>query len=223
MDRVSEGRLAKMEDQNPTNEIKRKKIWTKKRIIIWVIVVLFLVALVIDVLCMGIFVEHMGGFDFRSVTILEDVLKEDQHVSFYIKDDIGIGIPFVLWFTLLRSPPYSMSLTIYDSTNSLDEIVLESANIHYEDGEKRNIELNWHKKLDSARVLSEITSEGEVYEPYRRLIDEKTPAFIERCKSCTVILEGYFIDAEGKRLVFKTNNHFEYEPPYWKIGGCPAF
>ena len=156
-----------MKKQNPPNVVKKKNIWKKTWIIIMLVVVMFLVARVINPL--GVYVEHMGGFDFTSISIFEDILEEEQHVSFYINDNYRTSIAFV-YFAFLKSPPYSMSLTIYDSTNSLDEIIIKTAYIHYDDGEKRNIELNWHKKLEVARVVSGMTSEGNINDPYSRLI-----------------------------------------------------
>ena len=181
-----------------------------------VIVVIFIVGLVINTLNWGTCFEHMGGFQFTVTYTFKDFVTEDDA---YIRIDDGHGpsfdIPFVFWVFCLERPPYDLYICINDKTNSLEKMVLETVLIDYGDGDNRKFELY----LDKEFVPSKhgVSRDAKIIYTPSMWLDEMLPAIVEESKSCTIRLKGFFVDSDGNKLPFETEDYFEYKPTYWRM------
>ena len=105
----------------------------------------------------------------------------------------------------MEKPPYDIEIGILDDSRRLVRMVVETLNIDYDDGDNRKFELKWDKKFDIS------------YKGSYLFLKENIPAIIERNKSCTVRLKGFFVDSAGNKIHFNTEHYFKYEPRHWKI------
>jgi hypothetical protein len=165
----------------------------------------------------------MGGFKFATARPFKDFVTEDNS---YIRigDGFGptFGIPLVFLVHFLESPPYDLYLDIDDETRSLTRMVLETVHVDYDDGDNRKFKLDLDKDFVPSKLS--VFQDGELIKiPVMRL-DEKLPAIVEKNKSCTIKLIGFFVDSAGNKIPFQTEDYFEYKPTYWRIyTGARAF
>ncbi len=192
---------------------------TRKIIIGAAAVALILCGLAYIVINRGICIEHGGGFSFAGTfSIFEDIFPE--HHSAYMRFNnrtrqVAI-IPYLFGLDLLGKPPYAISIYIGDESQAMRRMVVESVCVDYGAGDKKEFKLNWDREFTPSRILRAGDGGINISIP-TMMLDGTLPAVVEKNKSCSISLRGYFIDAAGNKVLFDTNNFVEYEPTYWRV------
>ena len=177
-----------------------------------IIITIVIVGFVINAFMWGTCFEHMGGFEHAVAYPFKDFVTEN-HAYIYTRNNPKptFGIPFVFWLYCLERPPYYLKITINDETRSLARMILESVHIDYGDGDTKKFELHWDKELVASKIHVTNASIPTMW------LEEKLPAILEKNKSCTIKLIGFFIDSTGNKMPFETEDHFKYETTYWRV------
>lgn len=190
----------------------------RRKIILIATIVFFLILLLIvnPLVFWGFCFDQDGGFESTSQSFLEQLFsgREDSYIR--IEDGTrSIGLPFFLIFCPLNAPSYHIDIFIEDEHHSMHKIAIETITIDYDDGEHSQKRVNYLKDFH-ASYYSRKQNEGKLSIPNMTL-DAKLYFAVSKSKSCTVKLNGYFIDSDEKKIPFESTNYFEYEPTSWRV------
>ena len=166
----------------------------------------------------GLCIEHAGGFTRGTKDIFEDldVFREDHDAYITIAGkENRFGIPFVIMVMTLDSPPYHIKLQLEDKTQTLRKMIIETVEVEYDDGEKMQNRVNVTKGFTAENASRWVNGKLKTY-PVMWL-DCKLSSVVEKNKSCTVKMEGFFINAAEEKIPFNTSTYFDYEPAYWRV------
>lgn len=194
----------------------------KYRIIksIAIIVLVLLVALIFNaILFWGIIFDCDGGFESSTThDVFKDIFTQIHATRMTLGEDPGnpiIGIPSVFWVYGIEPPPYVISLTIQDTSESFEKIFIESITIKYVDGQNIEYNVDWEREFESTPVFTSGNT-GLVRIPAMGF-SEKLPVKVGRRESCNISFVGYFVKKGGEKIPFDTTEYFEYEPKKWRI------
>lgn len=167
----------------------------------------------------GICIEHAGGFTRGSEKIFEDIDMFQENFDSYIGiegKENRFGIPFVIMVMTLDSPPYHIKLQLEDKTKTLRKMIIETVEVEYDDGEKMQKRVNVTKGFTAEETITWDKNQKVKRIPVMWL-DCKLSSVVEKNKSCTVKMEGFFINAAEEKIPFNTSTYFDYEPAYWRV------
>ena len=180
------------------------------------------VLLLINAYYMGVEVIQDGGFIIGQSDIFKDIFPRRE--ATFISIDGGryrdFTIPRVISVCLLTKPPYDINFKIQDESQSVTEMVIDSVVVEYEDETEEKIELSWKKDFKFWPTFSSMTNGSggvdSIYVPADG-IKGKLDRVVTKNQSCTIKLNGYFVDANDTKRPFSTSNYFEYEPTSWYV------
>lgn len=135
-----------------------------------------------------------------------------------LRDDyteFPICIPGVFYIYRVDPPPYDIRINVDDETESFEKIFMELISIEYTDGREIHHNVNWEGKFRSGSILYSMDSKN-VEIPAMRF-HGKLPVTVDRRKSCKIKFVGYFLNKEGDKILFDTEEYFQYETPEWRI------
>lgn len=190
-----------------------------------IIILLICVGLIINWFNMGVFFEHSGGFEWsHTYDIFNDIFPELHSAYIQIGDDYRFfGIKRVFWFLLLNKPPHAILIHIDDKTETMRWIVVKTITVDYGNNEIVSTELDRSEGFKVSQI-SEWIGDGKSKDFDVMTLDMRIPFGVEKNRSCTIKMNGYFIDSDKNKIPFETSNFFEYEPTYWRVyTGLGAF
>lgn len=167
----------------------------------------------------GICIEHYGGFNRAHEKIFEDIDMFQENFDSYIGiegKENTFGIPFVIMVMPLDSPPYHIKLQLRDKTQTLRKMIIETVEVEYDDGEKTQERVNVIEEFTAEEISMWDNNQKAKKIPVMWL-DCKLCSVVEKNKSCTVKMEGFFINAAEEKIPFNTSTYFDYEPVYWWV------
>ena len=195
----------------------------------WLIMIIALLVIGVSITYLysyrGICFEHTGGFQWaEDSTIFNDIFPERHSASISMVDvNRGFGIRRIFWFFLLAEPPHGILINIDDESKTMRWIVVKTVTVDYGNGNiySRNVDFEEGFKVSRTTKLDE---DGEDKDVPVMSLSAKIHAVVDKNKSCTIKMNGYFVDSDDNKIPFETNNFFEYEAPYWRVyTGVGAF
>jgi len=199
----------------------------KRRIVVIVLVLLvLLVASIVNYRYFwGIIIECNGGFQWSTTNVFEDIFTRIHAAQMTLGEDPSnpiVGIPFVFYVYGIEPPPYVISLTIKDTTESFEKMFVESITIQYVDGQDIEYKVDWERDFESCPVFT--SKNAKLVEIPAMQLSENLPVTVGRRESCNIRFVGYFVKKGGEKIPFDTTEYFEYEHREWRITtGLGAF